>query len=244
MDKQTTRTSEGCPYSCPFCFNGKVDFKEYDLPEIKSNNVILLDEAFLSRKDVIKDIYKLGEKRVNGKVVYYELTQGINLKDLHPNIALALKENRFRNIRIAWDDSYTRKSYYRVFDGINMLLKAGYKAEDLICFVLSNYYVSLRENLYKLKLLLHKHIQVCNCRFRKYRGDPKIYPELWKYEEIEYFKQECRMNNQIIQRKGYDPEIEKRLSRAKTLPSAVLKEIIIADKQNPQESIIPYIVAD
>jgi len=233
MEEQTIRTSEGCPYSCPFCFQSKTTFKDYKtIPEIKSNKVFIHDEAFLSKKDVIKTIYELGSKKVNGKVVYYELTQGINLKDLHPNIAFSLKENRFINIRFAWDDSYTKKSYYRVYDGIKMLKNAGYKDKDMICYIISNYYVSLTECLLKAKVMLHEHIPICNCRFKKYYLDSKVYPELWNQEQIDYFTQQCRINNQIIKFGGYDPEIEKRLSRAKALPSAVLKEKLISVKLN------------
>lgn len=224
MEKQTTKTSEWCPYKCPFCFNGRKPFEEYELPDITSNYVVLYDPAFLSRKNVLEDIRELGKRKVNGKVVYYELLQGINLKDLSQDTANALKENRFVRIRFAWDDSYTEKSYYRVYDGIKMLLNAGYKRKDMICYILSNYYVSLRECLYKAKIMLYNHIPVCNCVYRKNLGDPKVYPELWKQNEIDYFKQECRTNNQIIKFNGYDPEIKTRLSRAITLPSAVLTE--------------------
>jgi len=244
MIEQITSTSTGCNYGCPFCFNGKNSFKEYDLPEIKCNKVILHDDAFLSRKNVLADIKELGNRKFENRVVYYELKQGINLKDLTPEIAEALYKARFKRIRIAWDDSYTKKSYYRVYDGIRMLQKAGYKSKDLICYILSNYYVSLTECLLKAEVLMFHHIPICNCRFRKYYHDPKVYPELWTQEEIDYFTQHCRTHNQIIKHSGYDPEIKFRLSRAKTLPSAVLKEIIIADKRNPQESITPYIVAD
>jgi len=220
MQKQITKTSEGCPYGCSFCFNGKNKFKEYHIPEIKSNNVILHDDAFLSRKDILEDIKALGNIKIDGKVVYYELTQGINLHDLTLDIAKALKQARFKNIRFAWDDSYTKKSFYRVYDGIRLLEKAGYKREDMMCFILSNYYVSLRECMLKAKSMLYEHIIVCNCRYRKNLYNPKIYPEHWTMNEIEYFKQECRINNQFVMRKGYDPEITKRLVRAVTLPSA------------------------
>ncbi len=220
MEKQIITTSKGCPYSCPFCFNGRNDFKEFQIPKIKGNSVVLHDDAFLSRKNVYDDILDLGAERVDGKVVYYELTQGINLKDLDQNIANALKESRFINIRFAWDDSYTKKSFYRVYDGIKMLEKAGYKKERMMCFILSNYYVSLRECLLKNKKMLFEHIKVCNCRYRKNYLDSKVYPEHWTIKEIEYYKQECRTNNQFIMGNGYDQEIKTRLSRAVTLPLA------------------------
>ena len=79
MIEQITSTSEGCNYGCPFCFNGKNSFKEYELPEIKCDNVILHDSAFLSRKNVLKDIKKLGSQKVGGLAVHYELLQGITL---------------------------------------------------------------------------------------------------------------------------------------------------------------------
>lgn len=223
MKEQITSTSEGCPYSCPFCFNGLNDFKEYNLPEIECNNVVLHDDAFLSRKNVLLDIQELGSKKVNDKVVYYELKQGINLKDLTPEIAQALYKNRFKKIRFAWDGSYSKKNMCLVYDGIKMLEKAGYKRKDLICYILSNYYVSLRECIYKADTMLFQHIPVCNCRYRKNYLDPKIYPEHWGIEDIRYFMEVCRFHNQLIKFNGYDPEIRTRLIRARKFNSSLQK---------------------
>ena len=138
------------------------------------------------------------------------------MKDLHPNIAFALKENRFINIRFAWDGSYTKKNMYLYRDGVKMLTNAGYKKRYLICFILSNYYVSLTECMYKAKMLLYDHIQICNCVYRKNYLDPKVYPKLWSVKEIAYFKQECRFNGQLIRANGYDSEIKSRLIRCVT----------------------------
>ena len=218
MIEQITSTSEGCPYKCPFCFNGKTEFKEFNLPEIKANRVILHDAAFLSRKNVLDDIRHLASIKVADRVVYYELLQGINLHDLTPEIAVWLKKARFINIRFAWDDSYTKKSFYRVYDGIKMLLAAGYRREDLMCYILSNYYISLHECLLKAKKMFYEHIPVCNCKYRKYYHNPKIYPELWTQKWIDYFSDQCRENNQFLKFRGFDPEIVKRLIRAVPIP--------------------------
>jgi hypothetical protein len=220
---QKINLSEGCVYNCPFCFNCKMDFVEFPIPEIKSNEIVIYDPAFLSKKKVIDVINELGSKKFNDKVVYYELLQGINLKDLTPEIAEALKINRFINIRFAWDGSYSKNNMYRVLDGIKMLVKARYKPKDLMCYILSNYYVSLRECLYKNKDMLINHIKVCNCVYRKNYLDPKVYYDHWTKQEVEYYKQECRMNNQLVDRKGYDPEIEKRLVRSKILPQTIMR---------------------
>lgn len=218
---QRINLSENCPYNCAFCFNGKKPFVEFNIPEITDNEVVIYDPAFLSKKNVIEVIKELGSKRVNNKFVYYEILQGINIKDLTLDIAIALKKNHFINIRFAWDGSYSKSNMFRVLDSIDLLFEAGYKPKDLICYILSNYYVSLRECLYKNKIMLIRHIKVCNCVYRKNYLDPKIYYDNWTKQEVEYYKQECRMNNQLVDRKGYDPEIEKRLIRAKIMPNLV-----------------------
>ena len=223
--KQIIKASEGCPYSCPFCFNGRNEFKELPIPEIHSNYVILHDDAFLSKRNVIDSINELGSKRFNDKIVYYEILQGINVKDLSQDIANALYKNRFKKIRIAWDGSYTKKNMYRIFDGIKYLTKAGYKRKSLICYILSNYYVSLIECMLKLDILKVLNIPVCNCVYRKNYLDPKIYPELWTMEEIKYFRTfQCRRHSQLIKYNGYDPEIRKRLITAKVKPNKHLIE--------------------
>jgi len=222
MKEQIIRLSEGCPYKCSFCFNGKIEFKEFPIPEIVSNRVVLHDSAFLSKKDVRDVIKELGKVRVNGKVVYYELTEGVNLHDLDYEIAILLKRNHFINIRFAWDDSYTKKSFYRIYDGIRMLLFAGYKKEKLMCYILSNYYVPLIECLYKAKVMLYHHIPVCVCDYRKNYLDSKVYYDYWTEQQVKFFRDFCRSDNQIVKYKGYDPEIEKRVIRTKKIP---LKEL-------------------
>ena len=211
MQKQIIKLSEGCPYSCAFCFNGKKDFKEYPIPKIKLNNVILHDDAFLSKENALKVIEELGAKRINDKVIYYEILQGINKKDLTQEIANALYKNRFKKIRFAWDGSYSKNNMYKVLDCIKFLTKAGYNKKSLMCYILSNYYVSLPESMFKLDSLKVKNIPVCNCRYKKNYLDPKVYPEHWTVQEIDYFKERCRWHNQLIKFDGFDSEIAKRL---------------------------------
>lgn len=218
MEEQIIKLSEGCPYSCPFCFNGKEDFIEFPMPQITSNHVVLHDDAFLSKKDVCSAISHLGSLTYNKKSITYEILQGINKKDLTQDIAHALYQNRFKKIRFAWDGSYSRNNMYKVIDCIKYLTKARYKRKQLICYILSNYYVSLPECMCKLDSLKIMNIPVCNCRYRKNYLDPKIYPEHWNKNEIEYFTEQCRRHNQLIKFNGYDPEIDKRLLHIKNLP--------------------------
>lgn len=56
-----------------------------------------------AKPEALQIINKLGLKKVNKKVIYYELTCGIDYRFLDLKLAFALKNNRFKNIRIAWD---------------------------------------------------------------------------------------------------------------------------------------------
>ena len=100
-----------------------------------------------------------------------------------------------------------------------MLRKAGFKKKNLMCFILSNYYISLTECLYKHLWLLFHHIPICNCKFRKIYLDSKIYPIHWTMKDIEYFGHICRHHNQLIKFSGWDPEIVTKLIRSKPMPT-------------------------
>ena len=210
--KQKIWTSKGCPYRCEFCYNGD-DLKVLDIPEITENNVQIQDPAFLSIPNVIDRIKELGSKKVNGKVVYYELTQGINYKDLNQDIANALKENRFIKIRFAWDRKYNRHYMFKVYDCKNIFIKAGYKSKDLMCYILTNWLVPEQECYSKLDLFKIWNIKVGDCC---YNGGYHIKnyidymtnqtPKNWSYDSLKKWRRSCRKHNQIL--RGIDPELK------------------------------------
>ena len=100
--EQWIRITEGCPHNCPYCYEPQ-EFKIFEVPEIVRNDVKIMDMNLLCKKEVLRILQDLGEKRVNGKVVYYELICGIDFRFLTKDIAKALKLSRFKKIRIAWD---------------------------------------------------------------------------------------------------------------------------------------------
>ena len=128
-DRQRIRITEGCPHNCPYCYEPK-EIKVFSIPKIERNIVEISDMNLLCKKEALKIIQDLGEKRVNGKIVYYELICGIDFRFLTKELAEALKLSRFKKIRLAWD--WFMKDQYKIKDAIKLLNFAEYRSEDLI----------------------------------------------------------------------------------------------------------------
>jgi len=231
-DIQKIWLSEWCPYNCEFCYNGRKPFVELPIPEIKSNYVQILDPAFLSKKDIIGVIMELGDKRVNNKVVKYELVQGINYRDLNQNIANTLRQNRFVRIRFAWDREYNKFYMYQIYDTIKMLVKAGYKPNELMCYILYNWKIPFIDCLKKLDLLKVWNVKIGDCCYDG-QTSPNFKPIYWNLNELRLFRKMCRRHNQIVTFK-IDPEIKK--VGGFTLPSATSNEGMELMNKVPSQS--------
>ena len=153
-EEQWIRISEGCPNNCEFCRETKECGKEptyFDIPEIVRNKVKILDMNLLYKPKAIEIIQQLGNKKTNNKVIHYELICGIDWRFLTQEKANALRQNRFVNVRFAWD--HTLHHQMKIKDCVSMLLKAGYKAKELSCFIICNWKISYEDCLRKLDLL-------------------------------------------------------------------------------------------
>lgn len=117
--EQWIRISEGCPHNCPVCHE-PTQIKWFGVPEIIRNKVKIMDMNLLCKKEALQIISELGEKKVNGKVVHYQLICGIDYRFLTQEIACALKRSRFQRIRLAWDWYY--KDQLKIKDAIDILL--------------------------------------------------------------------------------------------------------------------------
>ena len=202
-DEQRLRLGEGCPNRCEFCYS-KPELISYDIPEITKNKVSIMDMNFLydsKHKERIKD---LGSRKVENKVVYYELICGIDWRLLDQETAVLLKQNRFINIRFAWD--HTLKHQMKIKDCVNMLLKAGYKPKELSCFIICNWKILYEDCLRKLDLLKIWNIKVNDCWFDN-QLSPNIEPIYWTKEQIKDFRNKCRKHNQMVLF-GIDPELK------------------------------------
>ena len=202
-EEQWIRLTEGCPNNCPYCAEPQ-EIKVFNIPKIIRNNVKILDMNLLCKKESLKIIKELGKQRVNGKVIYYELSCGIDYRFLTPELAKALKENRFIKVRLAWDwYIYYQK---QIRKAIKILSDVGYRPEELTLFMICNWLVPYKHNLFKLDLCKVWSVKVADCYFDN-QLSPHIKPIHWKPEEIKDFRKKVRKHNQLINFK-IDPELK------------------------------------
>jgi len=202
--EQWIRITEGCPNNCSFCYE-PTNYKVFGIPEIVRNDVKIIDMNLLCKGDQARHIlYELEKKRVNGKVVYYELVCGIDYRVMDQEFANALKQARFRNIRLAWDYSFSKQKKIR--EVINMLLKAGYNPSELTIFMICNWKTPYVDNCKKLDLCKVWNVKVADCWYDN-QTSPNIKPIHWDINHIKKFRGMCRKHNQLVLF-GIDPEVK------------------------------------
>jgi len=211
--EQWIRLSDGCFRDCWNCYCPK-DKVSYGLPKIERNKVVLLDMNFLwAYPDPLLAIAQLGCMRVNNKKIYYDFCCGLDFELLTQPMCHILKMYRFGRfnnkrrfipgLRLAWDRSF--KEQRKLKRAIGMLLKAGYKPQNLQMFILANGAVPFEECVMKLDLLKVWNIQVCDCWYdNQTRGNVK--PEYWSKSECESFGKMCRTHNHLVNY-GINPDI-------------------------------------
>jgi hypothetical protein len=180
------------------------EFVYHEIPEIVRNKVQILDMNFIARNDVVQVLKTLGDKRVDGKVVYYELVCGIDYRFLTPEVATALKEHRFIRPRIAWDGFFKDQKKIKV--AIDTLTGAGFRNLDVMVFILCNWRVPYFENVRKLDLCKIWRVKICDCYFDG-QVFPDVHPEYWTTKECVAFRKAVRKHNLMVIF-GIDPDVK------------------------------------
>jgi len=206
-EEQWIRITEGCPNACAFCResfeNGRGEIY-LDIPEIKRNQVKIIDMNITAKAKFIEITDQLGKQKVNNKVVYYELVCGIDYRYMTLEKAEALKRNRFIKIRLAWDHALQEQRKIRKC--IQMLLKAGYSTRDITVFMICNWIIPQDHNLSKMDLCKVWNVKIADCYFDN-QLSPNIKPIHWSLKEIKDFRKKVRKHNQLIGF-GIDPEFD------------------------------------
>jgi len=200
--EQWIRLTEGCPHNCPFCYE-PTKFKIFAVPAIIRNKVKIMDMNLLAKPEAIKIIECLGNKRVNGKVVHYELICGADYRFMTMELARAMKKARFKNMRIAWDGGIMEQ--LKIRDAIGKLKLAGYASDGIMLFMISNWRVPKTENMRKLDLCKIWNVKVGDCYYDNQTA-PNINPIHWSDEDIKSFRRNVRKHNQLVRFK-MDPQV-------------------------------------
>jgi len=205
--EQWIRISEGCPNMCEFCretFENGTKATYHEIPEIIRNDVKIMDMNLIYKDRCIEILNELGSKRVNNKVVQYEFICGIDYRYMNEEKAQALKSNRFKNIRIAWDHQITEQK--RIKQCIDDLIKAGYKSKEITVFMICNWKIPFENNKFKLDLCKVWNVKAADCYFDNQLA-PDIKPIYWTHNQIKEFRNKVRKHNQLINFR-IDPELK------------------------------------
>lgn len=93
--------------------------------------------------------------------------------DIKPELAILLKKARFKNIRIAWDNSLSDRESIK--KQIGLLEKAGYKAKDISVFMIYNFNTPYAAMIKKLWFCGKWGVQITDCRYRPLKATSDNY---------------------------------------------------------------------
>ncbi len=198
---QAIRITEGCTNQCSYCYEPE-EIKIFGIPEIQRNHVLIYDMNLLCKPEAMQILKDLENKRVNNKVVEYELVCGIDYRFLTPELSKQLKKTRIKKIRLAWD--HTFKDQKKIKNAVFMLFKAGYKPRNIMIFMICNWNITYEENMKKMDLCKVWNVQISDCYYDN-QTFPNVIPIGWSDEQNKSFRQKVRKHNQMVNFK-VDPE--------------------------------------
>ena len=163
-----------------------------------------MDMNLLCKSESLEIIKELGRRKVNNKVIYYELICGIDYRFLTQELASALRQSRFKNIRLAWDHSFNLQK--KIKDAIKLLQNSGYSSKEITVFMVCNWKIPFEDNCRKMDLCKIWSVKIADCWFDN-QLSPNIKPIHWTEEQIKLFRKRVRKHNHLVNF-GIDPEIK------------------------------------
>lgn len=150
-------SSRGCiRKECGFCGVRQKEGEFHHVAEIndllnpRSNVLILYDNNLTADPDCIEKLHEIRDRKL-----VVDITQGIDVRLLTPEIAQALSEvSHLRSIHYAWDLMLFEN---QILDGIK-LFKQYVKSWKQMCFMLTCYNTSFEEDMYRFRRLREMNI--------------------------------------------------------------------------------------
>ena len=240
VDYHATHMMRGCIRRCKFCGTWKIEpdrtnkNKEEvinELLKVGKNKVIFYDNNILANPYIKDILIAFQNLKINGKPVIFESQSGFDgrLLEKDPELATLIKKARFKNIRIAWDNSLEDKG--SIQKQIASLVDAGYPVKDISVFMIYNFEIPYEDMIKKIKYCGKWGVQITDCRYRPLDLDYDDYkPHMrygqskgsfyiheksgWTDKKIRDFRKSVRKHNiwiRYAKDKGleYDPKMEK-----------------------------------
>ncbi len=164
-------TSRGCVRNCGFCFVPPKEGAFHQVANIgellnpKSNVLILMDNNLTADPDVIEKLHEIRDRKL-----IVDITQGIDVRLLTPEIAKALSEvKHLRSIHYAWDLMGFEQ---QVMDGIK-ILSEHVKLYKHMCFMLIGYNTTFEEDMYRFHKLMDMGVRPYVMPYNKQYPDKK-----------------------------------------------------------------------
>lgn len=144
-----TKTSQGCPRNCDFCWVQKIHPEFQEIRDFVVNPIVCDDNLLAcSRKHFDRVIDKLKAANFN----WYDFNQGLDARLLTQYHANRFAELNNPKIRLAWDRITGEKN---IISAITKLRKAKIPRKNIACYVLIGYFDSPDDALYRLETLWH-----------------------------------------------------------------------------------------
>ena len=228
VDYQIIHASRGCIRKCKFC--GVIEIEPVFLSkksiakEIKSNKLIFYDNNLLANECIENILEELQNTKFREKVIHCECQSGFDGRLLTKNLAKKIKQARFINPRIAWDNSYDE--YPKIEKQLNYLITAGFNPKDIYVFMVYNYVLPFEIMEKKRLKCMEWGVQIADCRYRPLNQTYDFYNpfaktqtvneyfvhEHWSDSEVRQFRKNVREQNICIRHgfKEYNKELERK----------------------------------
>ena len=175
VEYHATHTMRGCIRRCKFCgtwiIEPRITHKTEEeivkeILRIGKNKVIFYDNNILANphiKDILQEFVKL---RINKRPIIFEAQSGFDgrLLKANPGLAQLIRNTRFQNIRIAWDNSLINADSIK--RQIDIISDVGYKPKDISIFVIYNFDIPYEDMLKKINKCAKWGVQISDCRYR------------------------------------------------------------------------------